>query len=249
MEVLTYRERLVLTQLVVEGRVSVSSIARRIGVTRQAAWYIIKRLREEGYVGPPMVYVRPDVVGMYYAFFQNDSPPPPDSVLRFVTLDGFNIFAVPFKTFDELEELSAIYGKPWFVPRLTPRTVTKLQKAALMKFIKNPEMSSTDLAEELSLPRTAARKLMAWVKKNVNYTYRVNLGRAGIVALAVRSQAPLGLYAPYKFFKCFAYAIGFYGVAFPDAATAAEFVRRIKAADPATEVRVIVDYELSPPPI
>lgn len=137
-------------------------------------------------------------------------------MLRFVTLDGFNIFAVPFKTFDELEELSAIYGKPWFVPRLTPRTVTKLQKAALMKFIKNPEMSSTDLAEELSLPRTAARKLMAWVKKNVNYTYRVNLGRAGIVALAVRSQAPLGLYAPYKFFKCFAYAIGFYGVAFPE---------------------------------
>ncbi|AET34104.1 winged helix-turn-helix domain-containing protein [Pyrobaculum ferrireducens] len=248
-ESLTYEERTILTLLVTSSRANISQIARRLGVSRQLVWYTLRRLRERGLVGPPLVYVRPDVVGLYYAFFQSEREPEDYTVLKFETLEGAYIFAVPFHTFDELELLAKRYGKPWFVPRLTPKSLTPLQREALRRYVARPDFTSVDIAEELNLPKTKAKNLARWVRQNVNVTYWVDLKRAGIAALAVKTEAPLGAYASHKFFKCFAYAIGFYAVAFPDLGTAAEFVRKMRSADPDAQIHLLVNYELRPPRI
>ncbi|MGC8583936.1 MAG: winged helix-turn-helix transcriptional regulator [Thermoproteus sp.] len=247
MEYLAYEERSILTMLVTESWASPSSIAKRLGVSRQLAWYTLRRLREAGIVGEPMLYVRPDHAGLHYAFFQSPAEPGDGAVLKFETLEGAYIFAVPYRSEEELRSLRERYGRPWFVPNLKPKPLTELQRRTLKLLLKNPLISSAELAKELDLPRTKARKLVSWARRNVNLTYWVDLRRAGIAALAVKTDAPLGAYAAYKFFKCFAYAIGFYAVAFPDLGTAAEFVRRLKAVDPRARINVVVDYELRPP--
>jgi DNA-binding Lrp family transcriptional regulator len=68
-EYLTYDERSVLTMLMTESWATPSSIAKKLGVSRQLIWYTLKRLREAGVLGPPMLYIRPDHAGLYYAFF------------------------------------------------------------------------------------------------------------------------------------------------------------------------------------
>ncbi|MCU7788247.1 winged helix-turn-helix domain-containing protein [Pyrobaculum sp. 3827-6] len=247
MEYLTYEERSILTMLVTESWASPSSIAKRLGVSRQLAWYTLRRLREAGVVGDPMLYVRPDHAGLHYAFFQSEREPEDYTVLKFETLEGTYIFAVPFRTEEELRSLRERYGRPWFVPSLKPKPLTELQRRTLRLLLKNPLISSAELARELDLPRTKARKLVSWARRNVNFTYWVDLRRAGIAALAVKTEAPLGAYAAHKFFKCFAYATGFYAVAFPDLGRAAEFVRKLKAEDPKARINVVVGYELRPP--
>lgn len=247
MEFLTYEERNILTMLVTESWASPSSIAKRLGVSRQLAWYTLRRLREAGIVGEPMLYVRPDHAGLHYAFFQSPAEPGDGAVLKFETLEGVYIFAVPFRSEEELRSLRERYGRPWFVPNLKPKPLTELQRRTLTLLLKNPMISSAELARELDLPRTKARKLVSWARRNVNFTYWVDLKRAGITALAVKTSAPLGAYATHKFFKCFAYAIGFYAVAFPDLGKAAEFVKRLMAKDPKAKIQVVVNYELRPP--
>ncbi|MGC9051702.1 winged helix-turn-helix transcriptional regulator, partial [Pyrobaculum sp.] len=63
-ESLTYEERIILTLLVTSSRANISQIARRLGISRQLVWYTLRRLREAGVVGEPMLYARPDVVGL-----------------------------------------------------------------------------------------------------------------------------------------------------------------------------------------
>jgi hypothetical protein len=70
---------------------------------------------EMGILGPPQVYVRPDVVGLYYAYFRGRNPGD-DYVLAFRTLEGDYIFAVPFKTPTELQDLSMRHA----IPRICP---------------------------------------------------------------------------------------------------------------------------------
>jgi DNA-binding Lrp family transcriptional regulator len=247
MEYLTYDERSVLTMLMTESWATPSSIAKKLGVSRQLIWYTLKRLREAGVLGPPMLYIRPDHAGLYYAFFQSATRISQDAVLKFETLEGVHIFALPYKSEEELRSLKERYGRPWFVPGLKPKPLTELQRRTLKLFLKNPLVSSTELARELDIPRTKARRLVSWARRNTNFTYRVNLSRAGITALAVKTSAPLGAYATRKFFRCFAYAAGFYAVAFPDLGTAAEFVEKLKTADHKAKIHVIINYELQPP--
>lgn len=247
MEYLTYDERRIITMLVTESWAGPSAIARKLGISRQLAWHTIKKLREAGVVGPPMLYIRPDHAGLHYAFFQSPAEPGDDAVLNFETLEGARIFAVPFKSEADLRSLRERYGRPWFVPNLKPKPLTELQRRTLKLLQKNPLISSAELAKELDLPRTKARRLVSWARRNVNFTYWVNLRNAGIVVLAVKTDAPPGVYATHKLFKCFAYAIGFYAVAFPDLGTAAEFVKRLKTKDHKAKIHVVVNYELRPP--
>ncbi len=233
--------------LVTESWAGPSAIARKLGISRQLAWHTLKRLKEAGVVGAPMLYIRPDHAGLHYAFFQSPAEPSDATVLNFETLEGNRIFAVPFRTADELVKLTEKYGRAWFVPRLSPKPLTELQRKTLRLLLRNPGISSAQLAEELAVPRTKAQKLAAWARRNVNYTYWVDLRRAGIVALAVKTRAPPGAYASYKFFKCFAYAAGFYAVAFPDLGRAADFVRRLKTEDPKAKIHVLINYTLRPP--
>ncbi len=245
-ELLSYDERRILVMLLTESWATPSAIARKLGMNRQTVWYAVKRLREEGFVGAPMIYVRPDLPGLYYAFFYSESEPKDYTVLKFETLEGHYIFGVPFQTFDELEALSAKYGKPWLVPGLAPKRLTPLQKEALRRLVSNPTISSTDLVEELGLPKTKARSLLAWARRNVNYTYWVNLEKAGIAALAVVSDLPPATTS--KFFRCFAAAVGFYAAAFPDLGSASDYAKKVKAADPKARIYVLRHYELRPPP-
>ncbi|MEZ0319880.1 MAG: helix-turn-helix domain-containing protein [Pyrobaculum sp.] len=246
---LSVEQRSLLVMLLTEPDARPSSLARRLGVSRQAVFYWLRRLREEGLIGPPMVYVRPDVLGLYYAFFKTAADPPPDSVLKFYTLDGDVIFAVPFKTPSQLEDLYRAYGQPWFVPNLRPRYISELQKRALELFVNNPEVRTEELAEELGVTRHAARRLSLWIRRNVNFFYKVDISAAGVYALAVRTRAPPASLAPYKFFRCYAYAVGFYALAFEDLRKAAAAVSMLKASDPKTAVYVVVDYEVSVPKV
>ena len=63
----------------------------------------------------------------------------------------------------------------------------------------------------------------------------------------MKTSAPLGAYATRKLFRCFAYAAGFYAVAFPGIGTVAEFVEKLKTADHKAKIHVIINYELQPP--
>ncbi|MEZ0319870.1 MAG: helix-turn-helix domain-containing protein [Pyrobaculum sp.] len=240
-------QRSLLVLLLTEPDARPSKLARRLGVSRQHVFYWLKRLREEGLLGPPMVYVRPDVLGLYYAFFKAAADPPPDSVLKFYTLDGDAIFAVPFKTPSQLEELHKAYGPPWFVPNLRPKYVSELQRRALDLFARNPEVRTEELAVELGVTRHAARRLSLWIRRNVNFFYKVDISAAGVYALAVRTRAPPASFARHKFFRCFAYAVGFYALAFDDLRKAAAAVSMLRASDPKTAVSVVVDYEVSVP--
>jgi len=71
-------------------------------------------------LGPPQVYVRPDVVGLYYAYFRGRNPED-DYVPAFSTLEGDYIFAVPLRTPTELQRLFMRHATPMLVPNLKPQ--------------------------------------------------------------------------------------------------------------------------------
>jgi hypothetical protein len=70
---------------------------------------------EMGILGPPQVYVRPDVVGLYYAF-SGGATPGDDYVPAFSTLKGDYIFAVPLRTPTELQRVFMQQA----IPRVCP---------------------------------------------------------------------------------------------------------------------------------
>jgi DNA-binding Lrp family transcriptional regulator len=108
---LTYDERVVLTSILTEGRVNLSKLGRMLGRTRQVVFYWVKRMLEMGILGPSQVYVRPDVVGLYYAFFRGRNPRE-DYVPTFCTLKDDYIFAVPLRTPTELQRLFMAHISP-----------------------------------------------------------------------------------------------------------------------------------------
>jgi hypothetical protein len=71
---LTYDERVVLTSILTEGRVNLSKLARMLRRTRQVVFYWVRRMLEMKILGPPQVYLRPDVVGLYYALSGGATP-------------------------------------------------------------------------------------------------------------------------------------------------------------------------------
>ena len=74
---LSYDERVVLSYVLTEGRVNFSKLGRTLGRSRQLVYYWVRRMLEMGILGPPQVYVRPDVVGLYYCLLYT-SPSPRD---------------------------------------------------------------------------------------------------------------------------------------------------------------------------
>jgi len=90
------------------------------GRSRQVVFYWVRRMLEMGILGPPQVYVSPDVVGLYYMFFQGRNPGD-DYVPAFSTLKGDYIFAVPLRTLTELQDLSMQHATPILVPNLKPQ--------------------------------------------------------------------------------------------------------------------------------
>lgn len=239
-------DRLLLSLILTDADARITKLARELGVSKQVVAYRLKRLKELGVLGERMVYVRPDVVGTSYVFFETDFDPGADAVLKFATLEGTYIFAVEYRDGAELAELRKRYGRPWLVPWLQPRDVGRLRLEALRIFVNDPSMSSAELAQRLGVPPAAGRKLRRWVLSNINVVYKVDVARSGVVALAVRSKAVASLRGR-KFFKCFARAAGFYALAFPDLAEAYEAVSFLKARDPSTTVSVVMDYQFSLP--
>ncbi|MEM0467622.1 MAG: Lrp/AsnC family transcriptional regulator [Pyrobaculum sp.] len=239
-------DRVLISMILADADVRITRLAKELGMSKQAVAYRLKRLKELGVLGEKMVYVRPDVVGTNYVFFETDADPGVDAVLKFATLEGTYIFAVEYRDGAELAELKKRYGRPWLVPGLRPREVGRLKLEALKIFIKNPSVSSVELAQRLGVPPAAGRKLRRWVLSNVNVVYRVDVAKSGVVALAVRSKAVASLRGR-KFFRCFARAAGFYALAFPDLASAYEAVSFLKARDSSTTVSVIMDYQFSLP--
>jgi DNA-binding MarR family transcriptional regulator len=245
---LTYDERVVLTSILTEGRVNLSKLARMLGRTRQVVFYWVRRMLEMGILGPPQVYVRPDVVGLYYAYFRGRNPGD-DYVLAFRTLEGDYIFAVPFKTPTELQDLSLRYGTPMFVPNLKPLRLTPLKLRALRMYVSNPQISSSDLVEELGVGQTAARRLLKWAKDVSIVTYSVDLPRSGLFAAALMAKAHIPGVTKHTFFRCYAKAVGFYGVVFPDVEKASQYIEEVKKTDPSVSATPLVSYQLRPPPI
>jgi len=245
---LSYYERVVLSSILTEGRINFSKLGRTLGRSRQLVFYWVRRMLEMGILGPPQVYVRPDVVGLYYAFFQGRDPGD-EYVLAFRTLGGDHIFAVPFRTPTELQELSLRYGTPMFVPNLKPQRLTPLKLRVLKMYISNPQITSSDLMGELGLGQTAARRLLKWAKSISIVTYSVDLPRSGLFAAALFAKAPIPGVTRYTFFRCYAKAMGFYGVVFPDVEKASQFIEEAKRLDPSVSAIPLVSYQLRPPPI
>ena len=185
---LSYDERVALSYILTEGRVNFSKLGRTLGRSRQLVYYWVRKMLEMGILGPPQVYVRPDVVGPYYAFFQGRDPGD-EYVLAFRALGGGYIFAVPFRTPTELQELSLRYGTPMFVPNLKPQRLTPLRLRVLM-YISNPQITSSDLMGELGLGQTAARRVLKWAKSVSIVTYSVDLPRSGLFAAALFARPP-----------------------------------------------------------
>lgn len=239
-------DRVLLSVMLAEADARLTRLARELGVSKQAVAYRLRRLRELGLLGERLVYVRPDVVGTRYVFFEVDYDPGGDAVLKFATLEGSYIFAVEYSDEGELARLRKEFGRPWLVPNLQPREVGRLKLEALRIFVKNPGVTSVELAERLGVPPAAGRKLRRWILSNVNVVYKVDVAKSGIAALAVRSKAAAALRGR-KFFKCFARAAGFYALAFPDLSAAYEAVSFLKSRDPSTTVSVVMDYHISLP--
>jgi hypothetical protein len=61
-------------QSIDRGHVNLSKLTRMLGRSRQVVFYWVKRMLEIGILGPPQVYVRPDVVRLYYLFFHGRNP-------------------------------------------------------------------------------------------------------------------------------------------------------------------------------
>ena len=51
-----------------------SKLGRMLGRTRQVVFYWVRMMLEMKILGPPQVYVRPDAVGLYYAFSGGAAP-------------------------------------------------------------------------------------------------------------------------------------------------------------------------------
>ncbi len=245
---LEYSERLALTLILTEGRINLSKLGRHLGKTRQAIHYWIGKMLEMGILGPPQVYVRPDAAGYYYAYFRGRVLPE-DYVLAFKTLEGEYIFGVPFRTPTELQELASLYGRPMFVPNLRPARLSPTKLRVLKMYVSNPQITSSDLVEELGLGRTAARRLLRWAREVTVITYSVDLPRSGLFAAAIFSKVPIPGAARHSFFRCQAKAVGFYGVVLPDVEKASQFIEEAKKTDPSLTVSPLVSYHLKPPPL
>jgi len=98
-------------------------------------------------------------------------------------------------------------------------------------YISNTQISSSDLVEELEVGQTAARRLLKWAKSVSIVTYSANLPCSGLFAAARMAKAHISGVTKHAFFRCYAKAVGFYGIAFPNVEKASQYIEEVKYID------------------
>jgi hypothetical protein len=75
------------------------------------------------------------------------------------------------------------------------------------------------------------RRLIKWARDVTIVTYSVDPHR-GLCAAALKVKAPTSDVTRHAFFRCYAKAVGFYGVVFPDVEKASQYIEEVKKTGP-----------------
>jgi hypothetical protein len=70
------------------------------------------------------------------------------------------------------------------------------------------------------------RRLIKWARDVTIVTYSVD--PRGLCAAALMVKAPASDVTRHAFFRCYAKAVGFYGVVFPDVEKASQYIEEVK---------------------
>jgi len=95
-------------------------------------------------------------------------------------------------------------------------------------YISNTQISSSDLVEELGVGQTATRRLLKWAKSVTIVTYSADLPCSGLFAAVWMAKAHIPGVMKHTFFRCYAKAVGFYGIVFPDVEKAFQYIEEVK---------------------
>jgi hypothetical protein len=74
----------------------------------------------------------------------------------------------------------------------------------------------------------AARRLLKWAKCVSIVTYSADLPCSGLFAAARMAKAQIPGVMKHTFFRCYAKAVGFYGIVFPDVGKASQHIEEVK---------------------
>ncbi len=77
-----------------------------------------------------------------------------------------------------------------------------------------------------------ARRLLKWARDVTIVTYSADLPHRGLCAAALMVKAPTSDVTRHTLFRCYANAVGFYGVVFPDVEKVSQYIEEVKKTGP-----------------
>ncbi len=166
-------DRQIIFNLFKDGRISQSKLAKLIGITPASLNVRFKKLMEDGIIRGFKVFVNPNYLNKYFAYyaFPNVSNVFSEGMfVRFNCLERFNVYGFHGDSIEEIRRIalnvSKDLGKPLmeYIPRQTPVKPKKYDLLLLSALAENPRAQPNELAERLKMKASKLRKMVTALK-------------------------------------------------------------------------------------
>ncbi len=251
-------DRMILYNLLLDGRMTQRLIARNIGISAQTLNYRITKLTDEGVIKNFIVHADPVLYGELTAFaaFQSDYEIEPDYFIKIKCLEKITLYGVTGKTDEEIsskiEKMSKVLGEP--VMTHNPNNINynvnsnSIDRLIVDQLRRMPKSKLSDIAKALNLPTMRVKKRYNYLTRNklIKVLPILDLSKNNLVIFAIFSKKTdeiEPLLSNSTILKIGDTINGIFICYAENMVNSKNIINRVKAVDKDSDVMVVYDYD------
>lgn len=166
-------DRLIIFNLLRDGRISQNKLAKIINLAPPSLNSRFRRLIDEGVIRGFKVFINPNLINKYFAYyaFPNLREAYSDKIfVKFNCLENFNVYGFQGESIEEIKEtvdgISSELGKPImeYIPPQTPIKPKKQYLLLIKTLVENPRAEISEIANKLNFKVSKVRRLISELK-------------------------------------------------------------------------------------
>ncbi|TRM74727.1 transcriptional regulator [Sulfolobus sp. B1] len=248
-------DREIIFNLLKNGRVSQNKLAKIVNLAPPSLNARFKRLIDEGIIRDFKVFINPNLINKYFAYyaFPNLREAHSDKIfVKFNCLENFNVYGFLGNSINEIREtvrgIEAEVGNPImeYLPPQSPLKPKKLHLLLLRTLVENPRAEMGEIAHALNLKVSKVKRLMSELK-GVTIIPEVDLIKADSLLLGVFTKKVDEIRNITNRFSIITISgvLGGVDVSFVGSIrNAKEIVDKVRGVDPQAQVMLVYNYEI-----
>jgi len=248
-------DRLIIFNLLRDGRISQNKLAKIINLAPPSLNSRFRRLIDEGVIRGFKVFINPNLINKYFAYyaFPNLREAYSDKIfVKFNCLENFNVYGFQGESIEEIKEtvdgISSELGKPImeYIPPQTPIKPKKQYLLLIKTLVENPRAEISEIANKLNFKVSKVRRLISELK-GFAVIPEVDLIKADSMLLAVFTKKLNDVITVTNRFSVITIpgALGGIDVSFVGSIRNAKaMIDNVRRIDPDAQVMLVYNYEI-----